>query len=61
MHRGMKLPLIVTNISIIDANIAQDEIYDWCREGLDEGRHVVRLKIGKLCRWLMMFWGECVH
>ena len=31
------------------ADIAQDEIYDWCREGLDEGRHVVRLKIGKLC------------
>ena len=49
MHRGMKLPLIVTNISIIDADIAQDEIYDWCTEGLDEGRHVVRLKIGKLC------------
>lgn len=25
---------------------AQDEIYDWCKEGLEKGRHVVRLKIG---------------
>jgi precorrin-4 methylase len=25
---------------------AQDEIYEWCREGLGRGRHVVRLKIG---------------
>jgi len=25
---------------------AQDEIYEWCREGLGQGRHVVRLKIG---------------
>jgi len=25
---------------------AQDEIFDWCREGLEAGRHVVRLKIG---------------
>ncbi len=22
------------------------EIYDWCRQGLIEGKHVVRLKIG---------------
>ncbi|KAL9182637.1 hypothetical protein ACHAXT_013289 [Thalassiosira profunda] len=25
---------------------AQEEIFRWCREGLSEGRHVVRLKIG---------------
>eukprot|EP00579_Thalassiosira_antarctica_P001287 CAMPEP_0201867558 /NCGR_PEP_ID=MMETSP0902-20130614/1740_1 /ASSEMBLY_ACC=CAM_ASM_000551 /TAXON_ID=420261 /ORGANISM="Thalassiosira antarctica, Strain CCMP982" /LENGTH=352 /DNA_ID=CAMNT_0048392733 /DNA_START=91 /DNA_END=1149 /DNA_ORIENTATION=- len=25
---------------------AQEEIYEWCKVGLDEGRHVVRLKIG---------------
>ncbi|KAL3804951.1 hypothetical protein ACHAW5_011081 [Stephanodiscus triporus] len=28
------------------ADIAQDEIYRWCREGVIAGRHVVRLKIG---------------
>ena len=28
------------------AEIAQREIYDWCREGVMDGRHVVRLKIG---------------
>ena len=28
------------------ANAAQREIYDWCREGVMAGRHVVRLKIG---------------
>ena len=28
------------------ANKAQEEIYDWCREGLEAGRRVVRLKIG---------------
>ena len=22
------------------------QIYDWCKEGLDAGKHVVRLKIG---------------
>ena len=26
---------------------AQEEIYDWCREGLEMGKHVVRLKIGE--------------
>ena len=31
MHRGMKLPLIVTSICIIDADIVQDEKYDWCK------------------------------
>lgn len=25
---------------------AQDEIFDWCLQGLNNGRHVVRLKIG---------------
>lgn len=29
---------------------AQKEIYEWCLEGLREGRHVVRLKIGKFVR-----------
>jgi uroporphyrin-III C-methyltransferase len=28
------------------ANDAQMEIYDWCKEGVMAGRHVVRLKIG---------------
>merc|ERR1719276_127206 len=28
------------------ADKAQQEIYDWCREGLMDGKHVVRLKIG---------------
>lgn len=28
------------------ADKAQKEIYDWCREGLMDGKHVVRLKIG---------------
>jgi len=28
------------------AEKAQMEIYDWCRQGLIEGKHVVRLKIG---------------
>jgi siroheme synthase len=27
--------------------VAQDEIMEWCKEGLRQGRHVVRLKIGK--------------
>lgn len=36
------------------ADIAQEEIYDWCKDGLREGKHVVRLKIGK-CMHL------CVH
>jgi len=26
---------------------AQDEIFEWCKAGLREGRHVVRLKIGE--------------
>lgn len=26
---------------------AQDEIFEWCKEGLNAGRHVVRLKIGE--------------
>ena len=29
------------------AEQAQKEIYDWCKDGLREGRHVVRLKIGE--------------
>jgi len=28
------------------AELAQEEIYKWCKEGLDAGKHVVRLKIG---------------
>mmetsp|Transcript_14060 Transcript_14060/g.21053 ORF Transcript_14060/g.21053 Transcript_14060/m.21053 type:complete len:333 (+) Transcript_14060:77-1075(+) len=28
------------------ADAAQDEIYKWCKEGLDAGKRVVRLKIG---------------
>jgi uroporphyrin-III C-methyltransferase len=28
------------------AEAAQIEIYDWCKEGIDAGKHVVRLKIG---------------
>lgn len=28
------------------ADAAQEEIYKWCKEGLDAGKHVVRLKIG---------------
>jgi siroheme synthase len=28
------------------AEAAQEEIYTWCKEGLDAGKHVVRLKIG---------------
>ena len=28
------------------AEQAQIEIYDWCREGLMDGKHVIRLKIG---------------
>lgn len=28
------------------AEMAQEEIYKWCKEGLDIGKHVVRLKIG---------------
>jgi len=29
------------------AEQAQKEIYEWCKQGLREGRHVIRLKIGK--------------
>mmetsp|Transcript_19938 Transcript_19938/g.37800 ORF Transcript_19938/g.37800 Transcript_19938/m.37800 type:complete len:225 (-) Transcript_19938:287-961(-) len=29
------------------AEQAQEEIYEWCKGGLREGRHVVRLKIGE--------------
>jgi len=39
------------------ADIAQEEIYDWCKDGLREGKHVVRLKIGK-CMHIIIF---CVH
>ena len=28
------------------AELAQDEIYQWCHEGLQAGKHVIRLKIG---------------
>jgi hypothetical protein len=28
------------------ADLAQEEIYSWCHEGLKNGQHVVRLKIG---------------
>ena len=28
------------------ADLAQDEIYQWCHEGLQQGKHVIRLKIG---------------
>jgi len=28
------------------AEVAQEEIYKWCKEGVDAGKHVVRLKIG---------------
>jgi uroporphyrin-III C-methyltransferase len=28
------------------AEEAQEEIYKWCKEGLDAGKHVIRLKIG---------------
>lgn len=28
------------------AEAAQEEIYRWCKEGLDAGKHVIRLKIG---------------
>lgn len=28
------------------AELAQDEIYAWCHEGLVQGKHVIRLKIG---------------
>jgi uroporphyrin-III C-methyltransferase len=28
------------------AEEAQEEIYRWCKEGLDAGKHVIRLKIG---------------
>ena len=28
------------------AELAQDEIYQWCHEGLQQGKHVIRLKIG---------------
>ncbi|KAL7437246.1 hypothetical protein ACHAXH_003732 [Discostella pseudostelligera] len=28
------------------AEMAQQEIYEWCKEGIMNGRHVVRLKIG---------------
>jgi uroporphyrin-III C-methyltransferase len=28
------------------AEAAQEEIYNWCKEGLDAGKHVIRLKIG---------------
>lgn len=28
------------------ADAAQEEIYKWCKEGIDAGKHVVRLKIG---------------
>eukprot|EP00557_Chaetoceros_sp_GSL56_P009546 CAMPEP_0176494030 /NCGR_PEP_ID=MMETSP0200_2-20121128/9867_1 /TAXON_ID=947934 /ORGANISM="Chaetoceros sp., Strain GSL56" /LENGTH=268 /DNA_ID=CAMNT_0017891737 /DNA_START=1582 /DNA_END=2388 /DNA_ORIENTATION=- len=28
------------------ADAAQEEIYKWCKEGLDAGKHVIRLKIG---------------
>ena len=38
------------------ADIAQEEIYDWCKDGLREGKHVVRLKIGK-CAYNLL----CAH
>jgi len=28
------------------AEAAQEEIYEWCKEGLEAGKHVIRLKIG---------------
>jgi len=39
------------------ADIAQEEIYDWCKDGLREGKHVVRLKIGKCMHIIIL----CVH
>ncbi len=29
------------------AELAQQEIYEWCKEGIRNGKHVVRLKIGE--------------
>ena len=29
------------------AELAQQEIYEWCKQGIKDGRHVVRLKIGE--------------
>ena len=37
------------------ADIAQEEIYDWCVEGLKDGKHVVRLKIGTFFNFLLCF------
>jgi hypothetical protein len=37
------------------ADIAQEEIYDWCVEGLKDGKHVVRLKIGTFFNILLCF------
>ncbi|KAL7471043.1 hypothetical protein ACHAXS_011315 [Conticribra weissflogii] len=34
------------------AEQAQQEIYEWCIDGLREGRHVVRLKIGESIVWI---------
>jgi hypothetical protein len=30
------------------AELAQQEIYEWCKEGIRNGKHVVRLKIGEV-------------
>ena len=32
--------------SLLDFTNAMSQIYNWCKEGLDTGKHVVRLKIG---------------
>lgn len=40
------------------AEQAQNEIYDWCKQGLREGRHVVRLKIGEPQSW---FFKPCMY
>ena len=42
------------------AERAQDEIYEWCKEGLREGRHVVRLKIGECFFLFLPENGRCV-
>ena len=45
------------------ADIAQEEIYDWCVEVLKDGKHVVRLKIGTFWLFYCCFCvGElCMH
>lgn len=36
----------INNLILIINVIGFNKIYEWCKEGLDAGKHVIRLKIG---------------